>query len=142
VTGYEGAAGANRLAAKLGDVPRELRKTLRPALKDAGDAVKATAAGNASWSTRIPRSLNVIVRFGRGSGVIVEARGSIAPHARPYEGMGGGGSFRHPLNYPNQSTWVSQACRPFLRPALEANRGTVVAEMEKAVQAAVNGVGI
>lgn len=140
---YLGAVGAETLARRLRQVPDELRGTLRPHLRAAGEAIKTDAAAGAGWSTRIPGSLYVQVAFiGRFPGVYVGARASQAPHARPYEGITGEASFRHPLNYPNQRQWVSQATRPFLRPALLANQGTAVREVKQAVDDAIRQANV
>lgn len=122
---YLGSAGAGRLAVNLRRLPVEARKELRPQLRAAGELVRATAASNAGWSSKIPASLQVATSGSeRRSAVAVVARRAMAPHARPYEGVTGNTQFRHPVF--GRDVWVSQACRPFLRPAVVSEQRHVV----------------
>lgn len=136
-----GSAGAAALAHRLADVPVKARPRTSAALRRSGESVKSAAAANASWSTRIPGSLAVQVRFsGRTQGVSIVARASVAPHARPYEGIAGGRKFRHPVF--GHDVWVAQACRPFLRPAVAANQDDVVTALNEAVKSAIADAGL
>lgn len=81
----------------------------------------AQARANASWSSRIPGAIRVAV-LKRGVDIRVNRRR--APHARPYEAIGGNATFRHPV-HGHRDRWVSQATRPFLDPAVEQHRGKV-----------------
>jgi hypothetical protein len=139
---FEGSSGAAVLAARIGRIPEELQPRLRPVLREGGTRVKTVAAGNAAWSSRIPRSLMVRLRLGgRSPGVLVVARQSIAPHARAYEGMSGrGDTFRHPV-MGDRDVWVSQAVRPFLAPAVDATREDVADDLVKAVDDTVRKAG-
>lgn len=140
--GAQGAAGLRLLADQLGRVPPELQKALRPELRRAAEQIKSAAASNASWSTRIPRSLRVGVRFGSsGQGVFIRAAASVAPHARPYEGITSrGGTFRHPV-FGHRDRWVPQQARPFLAPAAESGRDDAVAAVERAIDEAARRAG-
>lgn len=130
------------LADRLAMVPREVHKEVRPRLAEAGQKVKASAAANASWSSRIPDALTSRVRLtGNRPGVYVQASSAKAPHARPFEGMTGRNPFRHPV-YGNQNVWVAQAARPFLVPALRENDAEVKASMNEAVMAAFRKAGV
>ena len=130
------------IADRLAMVPPEMNAELRPALAAVGADVKRAAAGNASWSSRIPAALRVRVRFGtRNPGVFVFADSARAPHARPYEGMTGRNPFRHPV-FGNTEAWVNQAARPFLAPALKANESVVKAAMQEAVNEAFRKAGV
>ncbi len=134
---YIGSAGVGELAAALRRMPVETRRELRPALRRAGNRVKSRAAGNAAWSSRIPPSLAVVLSTSmRRSAVAISARASVAPHARPYEGITGAGSFRHPVF--GGDVWVAQATRPFLAPAALAEQAAVVEELGQAVTKALN----
>lgn len=136
-----GPAGAGQLADQLARVPRELRASLRPALRTAGEAVRDAAAANASWSTRIPRSLQVQALFSvRSAGVVIRARRAVAPHARPYEGRSGS-TFRHPV-FGNRDRWVSARARPFLLPALRSRRSDVIDAAQQAIDTAYARAGI
>lgn len=139
------------IADRLAMVPPEMNDELRPALAAVGAKVKGAAAAGASWSTRIPAALRVRVRFGtRNPGVFVYADAARAPHARPYEGMSGRNPFRHPVfarghDYhwvEGGATWVDQAARPFLAPALKANESVVKAAMQEAVSEAFRKAGV
>lgn len=119
-----------------------MHKEVRPRLAEAGQKVKASAAANASWSSRIPGALTSRVRLtGNRPGVYVQASSAKAPHARPFEGMTGRNPFRHPV-YGNQNVWVAQAARPFLVPALRENDAEVKASMNEAVMAAFRKAGV
>lgn len=135
---YVGSVGAGDLARALRRLDEDTRRELRPALRAAGAKVRDAAARNASWSSRIPGALYVSTsaRPGR-SAVTIGASATKAPHARPYEGIGGGRSFRHPV-YGNREVWVAQACRPFLAPAVVTEQPAVVAELGAAVGKALD----
>lgn len=136
---YLGAVGAGRLAANLRRLPAETRRELRPALRAAGEVVRASAARNASWSSRIPSSLSVVTSaVSTRSAVAVVARRAVAPHARPLEGVTGNATFRHPVF--GRDVWVSQACRPFLRPAVAAEQGHVVDLLAASVDRALRSI--
>lgn len=134
---YLGSAGAGELARMLRRLPEGARRELRPALRAAGAKVKAAAASNAAWSSRIPGALYVATSGVEGrSAVTIGARAAAAPHARPYEGITGERSFRHPVY--GRDVWVSQACRPFLAPAVASEQSAVVAELGDAVGRALD----
>ncbi|KXK63354.1 hypothetical protein AWW66_03305 [Micromonospora rosaria] len=123
--------------ADLSQIPKDVRKDLRPALKKTGDQVAADAKGRASWSSRIPGAIRVKVLYGRGrAGVIITVSRKRAPHARPYEGIaarrGNAANFRHPL-FGNRERWYTQRTRPFLLPAAQARRAQVRADIVKVV---------
>lgn len=113
----------------LGKIEPELRKKLRPALKTAAQPIVADAKRRASWSTRIPRAITLSVRFGRRNpGVSIRVRGSVAPHGRPYEGITGNVTFRHPLfGRRGEGEWFVQETRSFLVPAAEAGMNGALA---------------
>lgn len=116
---------------RLAAVPEDVRAGMRPALRAAGQRVRATAASNASWSSRIPAALQVRVRLnGPRMGVYVLASRAAAPHARPLEGIVSD-PFRHPVF--GMDVWVAQRARPYLFPAARDHR----ADIESAVNAAV-----
>lgn len=120
------------LSDRLAAVPEDVRSGMRPALRQAGQRVRAAAARNASWSSRIPAALQVRVRLtGPRMGVYVLANHSAAPHARPLEGIVRD-PFRHPV-FGDTDVWVAQRARPFLFPAARDHR----ADIESAVNAAV-----
>jgi len=136
------ASGVLMLARQLGSIPTELRKTLRPALRQVGEKTKADVAARASWSTRIPRSLRVRpVLTGKSVGVYVEAQARIAPHARAYEGLlDRRDSFRHPV-FGDRDAWVSQATRPFMAPGVAANARATSEAISDAVDEAARAAG-
>lgn len=97
------------------------RRRLGKAFRDAGQPMLADARSRASWSTRIPAAISVQSLTGAGDrvGVVLRVSSSRAPHARPYEGMGQGGTFRHPV-FGHRDRWVPQATRPYAWPAAKA----------------------
>jgi hypothetical protein len=119
------------LARTLGGVPAEFAAELRPALADIGERLKSRSQDNASWSDRIPGAHYIKVGLGSTTGgVTVGVDQTIAPHARPYEGLssGGHGFFRHPVY--GHDWWVSEDTRPFLSPAVEATQPEMTDEIE------------
>ena len=109
-----------RNAVKKADKP--LAASLRAKLKTVGDVVAVKARSNASWSTKIPRSVKVGVT---AKGVYVKAGGNAAPHAAGFESGG-----RHPV-FGHRDRWVNMGTglggntnklRPFMLPALQASQ--------------------
>jgi hypothetical protein len=128
----------SELARTFGRVPEEMAAGLREELPAAGQALLRASQANASWSTRIPAAHYLRAGTGVNGGVSVGVDSVAAPHARPYEGMTVGGSrafFRHPV-FGNRDNWVQEATRPFLRPAVEAERPA----LEAAITALVHKV--
>lgn len=136
----EGSASLRLYGADIARLPKELRSRLRPRMREAGEITMARARANAAWSSRIPRALSLRVSFARRDpGVTIIADTSAAPHARPLEGITSEGSFRHPVF--GNDVWVTQATRPFLRPAAQATGGDVVAKVAEAIDDATRAVG-
>lgn len=128
--------GLALLRADLSRVPEATRGGLRKAVRAAGQSTLDEARANASWSSRIPGALTMRVSLaGNNPGVVVLARASVAPHARPYEGIISD-PFQHPV-YGNRNAWVPQAARPFLFPAAEANAEPFRQGVRDAVDAAL-----
>lgn len=86
---------------------------LRKNLQAAAEPAAAQVRRNASWSTRIPAAVAVRVAFTakRGAGVSVVVNRKQAPHARPFENFGIGGTFEHFVFGP--PTKVTEQARPF-----------------------------
>jgi hypothetical protein len=106
---------ARDLKAMGGAVARNLNKTY----KAAAFPVARDAASRASWSTRIPAAIKVRASRSRtypGADIVVSG----LPHPRLYEGLTSGGrkAFRHKTFGRGGTGWVSQATRPFIRPAV------------------------
>lgn len=133
------------LVTALSALPKELRRAVRPALLAAARPVLAEARSRSSWSTRIPGSLVLTAQFaGPRPGVRIAARRAVAPHARPYEGLGSGsrGTFRHPVfRTPSRDVWVEQRTRAFLLPAVQANRERIVTELGDALTSSAAAAG-
>lgn len=110
---------------KIGD--KDLSKELRAGLRKSGEVVAAAARSNASWSSRIPGSIKVVVQQ---KGVAVRAGGDKAPHAVTFEGKNNGQPRRHPVfarGARSDWTWAAQdPPRPYLKPALSANLDKVI----------------
>ena len=114
------ASALRQLGKNLSKSSPAIMRAVRNAVRQEGRKVAADARHLSDWSTRIPDSIHVIANG--LIGVTVRAGGPTAPHAAPYENRGKFGTFRHPLNYPNQGRvghghWVSQKSRPYLHPA-------------------------
>jgi len=135
---------AEQIAADMAALTPATRKAVRPKLREAGQSVATTAKSNASWSTRIPATIKVMVSFRADrEGVLITAGGPTAPHARPYEDVAGRGFFRHPV-MPDPAkprsawAWAQQASRPFLLRAGESNEaattGSLLAALDEAAR--------
>lgn len=109
----------SRLARDLYRMGPATRRHLRTEFSRIGQSMVSDARSRASWSRRIPASIQgrPITDTTRGRvGFEVRARLKDAPHARAFEGLGQGGTFRHPV-YGDRDTWVTQKTRPFMFPA-------------------------
>lgn len=125
-----------QVIADLRAIPREVRRELTPVLKQAGDAAAADARGRAAWSSRIPGAIRVVVRYGgRRPGVALRVSARRAPHARPFEGLGRPGTFRHP-GWGDREHWYAQARRPFGWPAVLARRDETQWDVNEVVMSA------
>ena len=133
------------------------RRALSRRLRALGGPMLADARSRASWSTRIPAAISIRPVSNAASGrigVALRVSSSQAPHARPYEGLGSGGSastayegwamfgggggiFRHPVF--GRNVWVTQGTRPFAWPAVAAKasqgREEILAAYEEAARA-------
>src|SRR5918992_267056 len=115
----------------LGKIPQDLKRELRPGLREAGREVLDQARRNAFWSTRIPGATRLSVQFaGRTPGVSVVTNVRKAPHG-PINEYGG----NHPV-FGNRQVWVHQSPRPFQSPALQAKSDAA----EKAIGDALDPV--
>lgn len=132
-------SGLRGLVADLGAMSPAMRAELRRGFRAAGAHALQRARANASWSSRIPGAISVRPLTGaRTAGVFLRVDANRAPHARPYEGIsqrGGTRFFRHPV-FGDEDTWVSQASRPYLAPAVQASGPEADAAVESAVRAA------
>lgn len=130
------------LAKRLGKVPIELRRELRPKLRAAASLVVNDMRGRSSYSSRIPGAIGTTVSFsgrGRGGGVTIRVNSRKAPHARVLERGNDGSrssSFRHPV-FGDRDAWVSQPTRPFFFPAIHANRDEVKKRIAEAVRSSI-----
>lgn len=123
---YESEFGAGSSALEIRallramtQMPKDLQRELRPALREAGSEILKTAAINSMWSDRIPHALELRVSFAqRRPGVFIRVNAKQAPHARPLEGILAD-EWRHPV-HGNRDVWVAQRARPFLLPAVRA----------------------
>ncbi len=126
-----------RLSVALKKAEPALQKQFLKDLSAAGQIVAARARANASFSSRIPRSIRV---RRRGVSVSIEAGGTKAPDAAPFEHGGQSGTFRHPVF--GQDVWVNQQAHPFLHPAAEQSQGEIVAAVTLGVDNAFHGLGL
>lgn len=131
------SARVDFFAEQLRRVPEESRRAVRAAIVDATRGVRADAARRASWSSRIPGAITMRVSFTTAR-VEIRVNARRAPHARPYEGISGRTTFRHPV-YGNRNVWVEQAARPFLRPAVDGRITEIRDAVERAVYRSLPG---
>lgn len=131
-----------QLARAWGQVPIELRRALRPAIRAGSDELVRDMRARASYSSRIPNAIRSTVSFASSSGgVTIRVDARRAPHARPLEGATNsrGGYFRHPV-FGDRTTWVSQPTRPFFFPAIKAGQAQLRRHIHEAVRASLRGV--
>lgn len=122
-----------KFARGLAVIDPELKRELRAGLKAAGELVATDARARAGFSSRIPGSIRVSVA---GNTIKVIANAKKAPDAKPLEHGGREGTFRHPV-FGDRQNWVAQQARPFLRPALLANKEAAVHLAKVAVERAL-----
>lgn len=130
------------LTRELGKVPIELRRRLRPALRDSAADIVSDMKSRASYSSRIPGAIRLSVSFAkRRGGVHIRVNSKRAPHARVLE-RGNDGSrsttFRHPV-FGDKEVWVSQPTQPFFFPAIQAGRAGMRRKIAAAVAASLPG---
>ncbi len=110
----------------------KMRAQFAESLKAAGELVAAAARRNASFSTRIPRTIRT---RRRGGAVEVVAGGPKAPGAMPIDNRGVPGLFRHPVF--GHDVWVKQQAQPFMEPALAeagpAAEAAIEAELDRTI---------
>lgn len=125
------------LVADLGKLTPAMRSELRRGMLAAGKHAHQDARRRASWSSRIPGAVQIGASTGKATiGVYLRVNAARAPHARAYEGLTDRRAFfRHPV-FGDPDTWVSQATRPFLAPAVQAARPAVIAAAKDAVKGA------
>jgi hypothetical protein len=131
------AAQLRQAAADLRAMSTEVRRGVRPALVEAAQPMVSEAKANASWSSRIPGAIRARVLK---NGVDIVVNRKKAPHARPYEGITGNDTFRHPV-HGRRDRWVEQKTRPYLEPAVEQHRGKVRVGLERVVSDAARRHG-
>lgn len=117
---------------QLGKVDKEAKKEIRTALRADLAPIVAQARANAGWSTRIPAA---IVPKVSARDVAVRVNSKKAPHGKVYE-FGG----RHPV-FGNRAVWVPVAAKPYVRPAVNANRTKVRLSMGVAIAKANKKAG-
>lgn len=120
---------------EMRNVPKDMRKNVRTAIIKATANIRNDMARRASWSTRIPGAIGVRVDF-KEAKTTIRVSAAKAPHARPYEGVGRGNTFRHPV-YGDYDVWVTQGTRPFFFPAVRDHRKATRDAVERAVYEAL-----
>lgn len=141
MTGFgDETSPAAQIARDMRVLDKETRKQVRPILRQGGERVAATTRANASWSTRIPGTVRVVVSFRQDrESVKVKAGGPSTPHARPNEDIDGDRHLFHPVwGHP---WFVVQLARPFLFPAAEQHQSTDLALVAGTLNAAATVAG-
>lgn len=125
---------------EVGTIPVEIRREVRPAMKQAGARIESDMKRRSSFSQRIPGAITMKVGFGRKtSGITFRVDADAAPHARVLErgNIGRRGStFRHPV-YGNRDVWASQPTRPFFFPAFAKGKDTLIKAVSEAIRKAL-----
>jgi len=130
-----GRAELQRIIYDLGAISKDLKKELRPAIREGAQPMLQGIKRNASWSSRIPKATRLSTSFsgrGAGPGVSIITDAGKAPHARVYENDGNPGTFRAPL-FGNRERWFTHAARPFFAPAVRKYGPEVVEAIDKRI---------
>ncbi len=127
---------SQQVAQQLASISPKIRRNTTTAIIQGGQPIVMQAKANASWSRRIPGAITMRTTYsGRRAGIYIRVDSVRAPHARPYEGVEGNPSFRHPVY--GGDKWVAQATRPFAAPAIRAGAPRVRAGIEQAISDAL-----
>lgn len=127
------ASEIQKLVVDLGKLDKELKRELRPAIREAAKPVLAKARENASWSSRIPGATRISSRLaGKHPGVRLETNRKKAPHARLWEGVSGRRQARWPV-FGNRDVWVEKPLRPYMSPAVADSADDVAEAIDDAV---------
>jgi len=137
VTFHVDLSGLKDLARVCKKVAPDVEKDLNRGIGLAGEVIAREARQNASFSSRIPGSIET---RRRGRRVKIRAGGDAAPHAAVFEHGGLPGSFRHPVF--GRDVWVEQAAHPFLTPALESGADEAFGLVVAAVDSALRGISV
>lgn len=122
-------------------VPNDIRREIRPVLRQSAQGPLQQARRNAAWSSRIPGATRISVGFSkRTPGVALVVNKNKAPHARPYENQGKAGSFRHPV-FGDRETWVTQPARPFFYEVAKPWAKDIDADIGKVVDRVTRDIG-
>lgn len=118
----------------------EVHKEFRARARAIAASIANDAKGRAAWSRRIPGAISPTVTS-RVIGVRVSKKK--APHGGLYErgSKGRPTTVRHPL-FGNRNFWFDEPTRPFLAPAVEAQRDESIAAMFAALEDAKRGAGL
>jgi hypothetical protein len=143
-------------AQELGKLARDLKAleggkkqvaALRKSLKAAAEPAAAQVRRNASWSSRIPGAVGVQPRFSsKNPAVSIFVSRTKAPHARPIENSGKGGTFSHPVfgrtrRGGRRYVTARQTARPFFFNQLERHMPAVERAVLDAMDEAARAAG-
>jgi hypothetical protein len=143
-------------AQELGKLGRDLKvleggkkqvAALRRNLKAAAEPAAAQVRRNAAWSLRIPGAVGVRANFtSKRPGVSIFVSRTKAPHARPLENSGKGGTFQHPVfgrtrRGGRRYVTATQPARPFFFNQLERHMPKVEAAVLGAMDEAARAAG-
>ena len=130
-----GRAELQRIIYDLGAISADLKRELRPAIREGAQPMLQGIKRNASWSSRIPKATKLSTSFsgrGAGPGVSISTDAAKAPHARVYENDGNPGTFKAPL-WGNRKHWYTHAARPFFAPGVRKYGPDVVEAIDKRI---------
>lgn len=128
------------IARDMRALPEETRKPVRRRLRTAAEVLATETRREVSWSSTIPSTVRVRTSFRvNREGVDVLMGNRSTPHARPYEHLGQGGTFR--VRVFGQDVWVDRAARPALFPSAIATQGQMTAEVIQVLDDAAAALG-
>lgn len=150
MTTRDPAAVIAEITRAFGKIPLQFRQEVRVEMMRVASPMLAQAKANASWSTRIPGAIRASARLSKkrqGFSIIVNRKK--APHGRAFEGLTRkGNTFRHPVfgegdrgGYWTEDTWVEQETRPYVWPAVEANKDKALDAVGQAIEASARKHG-
>jgi len=111
----------------------EAAKQLQKEMRTVANRVVIQAKGNASWSVKIPPSIRAS-STAKGAAVRVQSSNRLAVLNEL------GKTWRHPL-FGNHDWFYPQNARPFVKPAVDAQRAGIAQQAGEAIRRAIRSAG-
>jgi hypothetical protein len=114
-----------------------VRRNLRAAVREEGQATLAEIRARASWSSRIPSATSIAITLGvKSASVRIRVDKKKAPHARPFEKGNDGGRLRHPVF--GRGGWATEPTRPFFFSAIGSRDPAITKRFNDVIDKVIN----